>query len=141
MPGGFLGDRDWSVGDYQQACRVLHCFSIVINSSAVKTASLLHISDTFPYPLIYSEPNPPPPHPAPGPLDPWAWEYLLRTHPDRLYAHTLVNIIRQGVRIGYKGSDQFFISKNLASAEDDPATLTADLLAQKAHNRLKLVQP
>ena len=74
-------------------------------------------------------------------MDPEAWEDLFRTHPDWLYACALVDIIRHGVRIGYKGPDQFVISKNLASAESDPATPTADLLAQKAHNRLKPINP
>ena len=170
------------MGDYTQARCALQCFSIVINSSAVKTASLLHVSDTFPFPLVYPEPqaahDPPPPlqpsspEPGPppelgpppgpplepahspqasptpplpphfsGPLNSWAWEELLRTHPDRLYAQTLVDIIRHGVRIGYEGPDQFIISQNLASANDDPATLTADLITQNTHNRLKSIIP
>ena len=156
------------MGDYTRAHCILQCFSIVMNSSAVKTASLLHVSDTFSFPLVYPRPqaahspSPPPPlqphspgptsgpSPEPGlpsepgpstsPLNPWAWEELFRTHPDRLYARTLVDTIRHGVRIGYEGPDQFIISKNLASANDDPATPTAGL-TQNTHGRLKLIIP
>ena len=82
---------------------------------------------------------PPRPHFLLLDLNIWAREDFLRTYLDRLYARTLVGIIRQGVCIGYKGPDKFVISKTLVSAEDDPTTLMADLLAQRAHNRLKLV--
>ena len=94
---------------------------------------MLHISDTFPYKLLSDAPT------AlfhPGPLIPAAWERLLDAHPDRLYAHTIVQIIRNGVRIGYTGPDQLILSPNLPSANDSIEALNKDLQDQKAHNPL-----
>ena len=75
----------------------LALFSIDINSSAVRSGSLLQFLLEYPEPA-----RGPSPH-SRDPLNPWAQEELFHTHPDRLYARTLVGIIRQGVRIGYKG--------------------------------------
>ena len=99
----------------------------------MKTTSLLHIADTFPYQLL---PDSPTPLPHPGPLIPTAWEHLLSDHPDRFYAHTIVQIIRHGARIGYTGPDQIMLSPNLPSANDSVETLSKDLQEQKTHHRL-----
>ena len=108
----------------------------VVSSSFVKTTSLLHIADTFPYKLLSSTPTT---LPHPGPLIPAAWEKLLSKHPDRLYAHTIVQIICFGVRIGYTGPDQHIISPNLPSANDSVDTLNSDLQDQKNHRRIMRV--
>ena len=106
---------------------------IAVDSSAVKTHSLLHIADTFPYKLV---PDIPTPHPNPGPLVPVAWKRLLASHPDNLYTHTIVQIIQYGARIGYTGPDQFILSTNLPSANDSTDTLDKDISSQRFHNRL-----
>ena len=106
---------------------------VSINSSVIKTTSLLHIADTFPYKLLSDIP-------AtlfhPGPLIPVAWGRLLATHPDRLYAHTITQIILHGARIGYTGPNQLIFSPNLSSANDSIETLDKDLEEQRTHHRL-----
>ena len=106
---------------------------ILVNSAVVKTTSLLHIADTFPYKLL---PDTPTTLFHPGPLISEAWERLLATHPDRCYAHIIVQIIRHGARIGYTGPDQLIFSPNLPSANDSVETLDRDLQEQRAHHRL-----
>lgn len=108
---------------------------LLVSSSFVKTTSLLCIADTFPYKLLSNIPTP---LPLPGPLILAAWERLLSTHPDKLYVHTIVCIIRYGVR-GYTGPDQLTLSPNLTSANQSIETLNRDLQDQKAHNRLMRV--
>ena len=105
----------------------------IISSSSVKTIALLHIADTFPYKLLSDVPTP---LFHPGPLIPTAWEKLLSSHPDRLYAYTIVQIIRHGARIGYTGPDQLILSPNLPSANDSVDTLNSDLEDQKNHSRI-----
>ena len=61
------------------------------------------------------------------PLIPEAWERLLSAHPDRLYVHTIIQIIRHGARVGYTGPDQLILSPNLPSANDSVETLDKDL--------------
>lgn len=107
--------------------------SIAVDSSAVKTHSLFHIADTFPYNLV---PDIPIPLPHLGPLIPTAWESLLASHPDKLYTHT---IVRYSARIGYTGPDQLILSANLPSANNSTDTLEKDILDQRSHNRLILV--
>ena len=105
----------------------------IISSSSVKTIALLHIADTFPYKLLSDVPTP---LFHPGPLIPTAWEKLLSSHPDRLYAYTIVQIIRHRARIGYTGPDQLILSPNLPSANDSVETLDQDLQDQNSHHRL-----
>ena len=105
----------------------------IISSSSVKTSSLLHIADTFPYKLLSDVPAP---LFHPGPLNPAAWERLLSTHPDRLYAHTIVQIIRYGARIGCTGPDQLNLRPNLPSANDFIENLNKDPQDQKSQHRL-----
>ena len=102
----------------------------VVSGSFVKAISLLHIADTFPY---YLRSDAPTALFHPGPLIPAAWERLLPKHPDRLYAYTIVQIIRNGVRIDYTGPDQLILRPNLPSAKDSIETLNKDL---QDHHRL-----
>ena len=66
------------MGNYIRARCILHCFTIM-NSSAVKIASVLSVSDTFPFPRIYPEPHSPPP-----PLQPLNLWPLTGTNPGPL---------------------------------------------------------
>ena len=61
---------------------------------------------------------------------------LLSRHPDKVYVHTLLEIIRSGVKIGYTGPPQKIIGPNLPTANDAPDILTQDLDKQIAHNRV-----
>ena len=96
----------------------------------------MHIADTFPYKLV---PDIPTPLSYPGSLVPSAWEKLLAPHPDKLYTHTITQIIKYGARIGYTGPDQLILSANLPSANSSTDTLEKDILDQRSHNRLALV--
>ena len=109
---------------------------------------LLHISDTFPFPLVSSAvahlpsntATPPIPLLENVPLQASGWETLLKPHPDRIYAQTIATIIRYGVKIGYTGPpNQQIISKNLASSTADPGSLTKDLAKQVAAGRIQQV--
>ena len=85
----------------------------------------LHISDTFPFPLVSSAVAHLPANTATPPTIPLlenvplqasGWETLLKPHPDRIYDQTVATIICYGVKIGYTGPpNQQIISKNLAS--------------------------
>jgi hypothetical protein len=108
------------------------CRTKVYDSLQVQT-SPHPISSHFPYPLVNPVSSP---LENSGPLNPHAWSYWLSHHPDRPYAHTLVDIIKHGAKIGYTGPLQQTISKNLASAADAPAVLSADLYAQLAQCQL-----
>jgi hypothetical protein len=81
----------------------------------------------IPYPLANTSASP---LTHPGPLDPAAWSQWLINHPDRRYAKTLADIITYGARIGYTGPSQTILSRNLASANESPQTLSADIHAQ-----------
>jgi hypothetical protein len=72
----------------------------------------------------------------PGPLNPAAWSQWLTHHPDRAYAQTLVDIINHGAKIGYTGPDQTILSRNLTSANESPATLSADIQTQLRKGQL-----
>ena len=61
---------------------------------------------------------------------------LLSRHPDKVYVHTLLEIIRSGVKIGYTEPLQKIIGPNLPKANDAPDTLTQALDKQIAHNRV-----
>lgn len=50
--------------------------------------------------------------------------------------HTLLQIIRGGVKFGYKGPPQKIIGLYLPSANDAPGILTQDLDKQIAYNRV-----
>jgi len=86
---------------------------------------LLHISDTFPFPLVSSAvahlpantATPPIPLLGNVPLQASGWETLLKPHPDHIDAETIAIIIRYGVKIGYTGPlDQQIICGNLSSS-------------------------
>jgi hypothetical protein len=81
----------------------------------------------IPYPLANTSASP---LTHPGPLDPAAWSQWLINHPDRRYAKTLADVITYGARIGYTGPRQTILSRNLASANESPQTLSADIHAQ-----------
>jgi hypothetical protein len=72
----------------------------------------------------------------PGPLNAAAWSQWLTHHPDRTYAQTLVDIINHGAKIGYTGPDQTILSRNLTSANESPATLSADIQTQLGKGQL-----
>jgi hypothetical protein len=93
------------------------------------TSSFVHI----PYPLADTSTSP---LQNPGPLNPTAWSRWLANHPDRVYAQVLVDIINYGAKIGYTGPDQTILSRNLASAQESPETLSADLHAQLKKGQL-----
>jgi len=109
----------------------------------------LHISDTFPFPLVSSAVAHLPANTATPPTIPLienvplqasGWETLLKPHPDRIYAETITTIIRYGVKIGYTGPlDQQVICGNLSSSTADPEPLTKDLAKQVAAGRIQRV--
>ena len=110
---------------------------------------LLHISDTFPFPLVSSAVAHLPANTATPPTIPLlenvplqasGWETLLKPHPDRIYAETITTIIRYGVKIGYTGPlDQQIICGNLSSSTADPESLIKDLAKQVAAGRIQRV--
>lgn len=85
-----------------------------MDSSSVKAQSLLHVSDIFSYKPV---PDLPIPNPHPGPLVPAARERLLASHPDKLYACTVLQIVQYGARIGYTEPDQLIPGTNLPSGK------------------------
>jgi hypothetical protein len=87
----------------------------------------------IPYPLVNTSSSP---LLEPGPLRPAAWSQWLSNHPDRRYAQTLVDIIVYGARVGYTGPEQTILSRNLASANESPTTLSADISAQFSKGQL-----
>jgi hypothetical protein len=106
---------------------------IAIDSSAVKTHSLLHISDTFPYKLSLI---------FPPPIQTQAHWFLQRGRD--FYHHTLTNSIpvqlfklsNMALALATQGQDQFILSTNLPSANNSTDTLDKDISNQRAHNRL-----
>lgn len=70
------------------------------------------------------------------PLKIEGWEELLSRHPGKAYVHTLLEIIRNGIKVGYTGSPQKIIGPNLPTANNAPDILTQDLDKQIAHNRV-----
>jgi hypothetical protein len=101
------------------------------------TAAFSYVSDTFPYALTYTDPPIPIHHP--GPLRLTEWAALLEQHPDRTFVNTLLHIIQYGACIGYCGPDQFILSSNLTSANNDPATLSHNITTELSHNRIMQV--
>lgn len=72
---------------------------------------------------------------SPSPLKPTAWADLLQAYPGPLRVH-LPMILRFGVELGYQGpQDAFILSKNLASALENPTIidnkLAEDLAAKQ----------
>ena len=61
---------------------------------------------------------------------------LLSRHPDKAYVHTLLEIIRSRIKVGYTGPPQKIIGPNLPTANNAPDILTQDLDKQIAHNRV-----
>lgn len=53
---------------------------------------------------------------------------------DIFFAHTLFDIIKYGVKIGYTGPDQFIRRLNLISANEASDIITEDLQKQIAHD-------
>ena len=96
-------------------------------------SSLLYITEGFPYTLVDTT-DPPLEHS--GPLVAKEWEESLSSHPDRIYAKTLVLIIKHGVRVGYTGPHRFLLQHPHPSALQAPDILAADLEKQCSHNRL-----
>ena len=92
---------------------------LFVSSLFVKTTSLLHITDTFPYKLLSDSPTP---LFHPGPLIPTAWEQLLSNHPDKIYAYTIGQILCHGARIGYTEPNQLILCPNLPSANNSIET-------------------
>ena len=72
----------------------------------------------------------------PGPLKIEGWEELLSRHSDKAYVLTLLEIIRNGVKVGYTGPLQKIIGPNLPTANNALDILTQDLDKQIAHNRV-----
>ena len=98
--------------------------NLFVFSLHVETTSLLHIMDTFRYQLLSDSPTP---LFHPGPHIPIAWEQLLSSHRDKIYAYTIGQIIRHGAQIGYMGPNQLILSTNLPSVNDSIETLKKDL--------------
>lgn len=77
--------------------------------------------------LSLGDASQPPLRDSPSPLKPSAWAALLRNYPGPLGVH-LTMILRFGVEIGYKGPrDVLILSKNLASAMEDPSIIDSKL--------------
>ncbi|TMD69347.1 MAG: hypothetical protein E6I91_02300 [Chloroflexi bacterium] len=76
-------------------------------------------------------------HHSPSPFRPAAWAALLAEYPGELPS-LIDGILRCGARIGYTGPPQLILSKNLASALDDP-----NLIAKKISEELEagLIRP
>jgi hypothetical protein len=63
---------------------------------------------------------------SPSQLSVDGWAVALRGYPGNLPS-TIHNILTFGARIGYTGSQKLMLSKNLSSANKDPATITTQL--------------
>lgn len=61
---------------------------------------------------------------------------MLSHHPDKIYVHTLLEIIYSGVKVGYNGPPQKIIGPNFPTANNAFNILTQDLEKQIAHNRV-----
>ena len=69
-----------------------------------------------------------------------AWERALRTHPDREFAHYIVEGISQGFRVGFNDSCRPSLrscSRNTASAYEHPDVVSVYLEGERAHGRIK----
>jgi hypothetical protein len=63
---------------------------------------------------------------SPSPLSVDGWAVALRGYPGNLPS-IIHDILTFGARIGYTGSQKLMLSENLSSANEDPATITAQL--------------
>ena len=102
---------------------------------ASKVSQPLPRSNTIiPYP-VYTQHTIPMPA---GPLQLAGWSEFLKTYPEPAVVEAILGICRFRARIGYEGPcDPSQIHQNLSSAEDAPDTVTADIRAELANNRLE----
>jgi hypothetical protein len=56
-----------------------------------------------------------------------AWQKTLHFYPGGRLTQSLYNIITCGAQLGYTGSPKHVLSENLASAREDPDTITTQL--------------
>jgi hypothetical protein len=75
---------------------------------------------------VTADPTGPKLNPSPSPLSVDSWAAALRGYPGNLPS-IIHNILTFGARIGYTGSQKLMLSKNLTSADEDPATITTQL--------------
>ena len=82
------------------------------------------------------------PHQTPipvGQLNPDGWKQLTCRYPDQSVTAAILGICYFGARIGYEGERiEPTIYRNLKTAEDDSAVVTAELASEQDRGRLKL---
>lgn len=67
------------------------------------------------------------------------WERRTSQYPDPSIVDAILGICEYGARIGYEGSrTSATIHPNLSSAEEDPSTVTAEIISELKKNRLEL---
>ena len=67
------------------------------------------------------------------------WERRTSRYPDQSIVDAILGICEYGARIGYEDSrTRVTIHPNLSSAEEDPSTVTAEIISELKKNRLEL---